>query len=238
MKIALLNNSGNVGKTTISREVLAVNMDNPVLLEIETHNAGNESFKDYFSNYYKIPANQIDEIYEILAINNEVIADIGASNMLEFFKKLNEYGIETIFDAMIIPVTADIKQQKDTLQTINMLLNLGYPADKIFVIANRVKNITTFDKDFKVLISASNDIGFHFNKDLAIKETTIFRDLEAFGKTLKDVLNDNTDYIKLAKENPDEKQKYIRLDLVKRGGKRLHEDLQKVFNYIQIELKK
>jgi len=238
MKVALLNNSGNVGKTTISREVLAVNMDNPVLLEIETHNAGNESFKDYFSNYYKIPANQIDEIYEILTMNDEVIADIGASNMLEFFKKLNEYGIETIFDAMIIPVTADVKQQKDTLQTINMLLNLGYPADKIFVIANRVKNITTFDKDFKVLIGASDDIGFHFNKDLAIKETTIFRDLEAFGKTLKDVLNDDTDYIKLAKENPNEKQKYIRLDLVKRGGKRLHKDLQKVFNYIQIELKK
>ncbi len=238
MKVVILNNSGNVGKTTISREVLAVNMDNPVLLEVETHNAGNESFRDYFSHYYKIPADQIDEIYEILTMNDEVIADIGASNMLDFFKKLSEYGIETIFDAMIIPVTADVKQQKDTLQTINMLLNLGYPADKIFVIANRVKNITTFDKDFKVLVSASKDIGFNFNDDLAIKETTIFRDLEAFNKTLKDVLNDNTDYIKLAKENPDEKQKYIRLDLVKRGGKRLHEDLKRVFNYIQIELNK
>jgi MinD-like ATPase involved in chromosome partitioning or flagellar assembly len=238
MKVALLNNSGNVGKTTISREVLAVNMENPVLLEIETHNAGNESFKDYFSEYYKKSADEIDEIYEILAMNDEVVADVGASNMVEFFKKLSEYGIETIFDAMIIPVTSDVKQQKDTLKTISMLFGLNYPANKIFVIANRVKNLTTFDKDFKVLEEASKDIGFHFNKDLAIKETTIFRDLETFNKTLKDVLLDNTDYIKLAKENPEEKQKYIRLDLIKRGGKRLHEDLQKVFNYIQIKISK
>jgi len=233
MKITILNNSGNVGKTTIAREVLAVNMENPILLEIETHNAGNESFKKYFSEYHKKSADEIDEIYEILAMNDEVIADVGASNMLQFFKKLNEYGIETIFDAIVIPVPADVKQQKDTLQTIAMLLKLNYPADKIFVVANRVKNITTFDKDFTVLVNASNDMGFHFNKDLAIKETTIFRDLETFNKTLKDVLNDNTDYIKLAKENPDDKQKYIRLDLIKRGGKRLHQDLLKVFNYIQ-----
>jgi len=237
MKVALLNNSGNVGKTTIAREVLAVNLDNPVLLEIETHNAGNESFKDYFNEYYKKSADEIDEIYEILAMNDEVIVDIGASNMLEFFKKLNEYGIETIFDAIVIPVVGDIKQIKDTLKTINMLINLGYHADKIFVIPNRVKNITTFEKDFAVLVKASNDIGFHFNKDLAIKETTIFRDLEAFNKTLKDVLNDNTDYIKLAKENPQEKQKYIRLDLVKRGGKRLHKDLLRVFEYIKSNIK-
>ena len=231
-KIAVINNSGNVGKTTIVREVLAQNLNNPALLEVETHNAGNEFFKDYFTNYAKLSASQIDEIYEVLLMNDEVVADVGASNMLDFFERLTDYGIETIFDIIVIPVTGDIKQLKDTLQTINLLLSLNYPANKIFVIANRVKNIVNFEKDFNILLNAAEDLGFNFYKNLLIKESTIFRDLEAFNKTLKDVLEDETDYIELAKKDAENKQKYIRLDLVKRGGKRLHQDLQLVFKNI------
>lgn len=235
MKIAIISNSGNVGKTIIAREVIAINMDNdPVLIEIETHNAGNSEFQEYFKQYKKFTADQITEFYEELAINDEVIIDVGASNMVKFLQKLQEYGINNLFDKVVIPVTPDTKQQKDTLKTIVTLIGLGTDATTIFVISNRVNNIINFDKDFEVLLKASADIGFNFGKDLVIKDTTIFKDLEKTNKLLKDVIEDSTNYIELAKNanTVAEKRNYINLDLIKRAGKKLYQDLQKVYETI------
>jgi len=235
MKIAIISNSGNVGKTTIAREVVAINMDDPVLIEVETHNAGNADFQEYFNQYKKFTAEQVTELYEELATNDEVVIDVGASNMVEFLQKLQEYGINNIFDKVVIPVTPDVKQQKDTLKTVVTLIELGTDATTIFVIANRIKSIINFDKDFEVLLKASADIGFNFGKDLMIKDTTIFKDLENSNKLLKDVIEDETDYIELAKNasSDTEKRKYINLDLIKRAGKKLYQDLQKVYEIIR-----
>jgi hypothetical protein len=232
MKIAIVNNTGNVGKTTIAREVFAINMDNPTLIEIETHNAGNQDFENYFSNYKKFTAEQVAEFYEELMLNENAIIDVGASNMVEFFKKLIEYGINDIFDKIIVPVTPDSKQLKDALKTIFMLIEIGTNQQNIYVIANRVKSLINFEKDFKAIINASKELGFNFNSNLIIKDTTIFKDLEDMGKILKDVVNDDNDYIKLAMENPNKKSEYIKLDLIKRAGKTLANDLKNIYDEI------
>ena len=232
MKIAILSNSGNVGKTTVAREVFAINMDYPVLIEIETHNAGNEEFAKYLNDYKKFTAEQVQEFYEELMLNDNVIVDVGASNMVNFFDKLSEYGINNVFDKIIIPVTPDAKQQKDTLKTIVMLVELGTNPEIIYIVPNRVKSIINFEKDFEVLKNASDDLGFNFRKDFIIKDTTIFKDLEDAGKLLKDVIEDKTDYIELARNNPDERKKYINLDLIKKAGQTLAKDLKKVYQAI------
>jgi len=231
MKIAIISNSGNVGKTTIAREVLALNLHDPVMIEIETRNAGNTNFKEYFTNYKKFIAEQVVEFYELLALSQNAVIDVGSSNMLEFFKKIEEYGINNIFDKIIIPVTPDNKQQIDTLTTIAMLLQLGTDATTIYVVANRVKSLITFEDDFEVMLNASADMGFIFGKDYVIKETSIFKDLEKSNKILKAVLEDDTNYIELAKNatSEDEKKKYIKLDLIQRAGKNLYKDLQKLY---------
>lgn len=232
MKIAIMSNSGNVGKTTIAREVFALNMDNPVLIEIETNNAGNEEFAKYFYDYKKFTAEQVHDFYEALMLNENVIVDVGASNMVAFFDKLSEYGINNVFNKVIIPTTPDVKQQKDTLKTIMMLIELSTSPNTIYVIPNRVKSLINFNKDFKVMINASKDIGFLFSKDYIIKDTSIIRDLENAGKMLIDVINDDTDYIALAKENPSERKKYIELDLVKKAGITFADDLLRVYKAI------
>jgi len=232
MKIAILSNSGNVGKTTVSREVFAINMDNPVLIEIETHNAGNEEFAKYLNDYKKFTAEQVQDFYEELMLNDNVIVDVGASNMVAFFDKLSEYGINNVFDKIVIPVTPDAKQQKDTLKTIIMLIELGTNPEIIYIVPNRVKSLINFEKDFEVMVNASKDIGFNFDKDYIIKDTTIFKDLEDAGKLLKDVIEDETDYVTLAKENPSERKKLINLDLVKKAGKTLARDLKRVYQSI------
>ena len=235
MKIALISNSGNVGKSTITREVLGINMPNAVAIEIETHNSGNTKYARIFKEYYKINATDIEELHTKLIENEEVIVDIGSSNILDFLEQLEQFvGLETSIDLFIIPTTKDSKQLNDTIKIITILLqNLGISADKIIVIANRV-NPSTFEKDFKILLNAQKELGFRFNKDLSIRETSLLKDLELMNKTLNDVVNDKTDYRKKIVETKGtpEQAKWVKMDLAKMAGKKVYEDFKRVFNNI------
>lgn len=234
MKIALINNSGNVGKTTIAREVLGINMPEAVIIEVETHNTGNAKYEKVFKEYYKINATDIEELYAKLVENEDVILDIGASNILDFLRQLEQYaGLETLIDLFIVPTTKDAKQLQDTLKTINILLKLGIKPSQIVVVANRV-NPATFEKDFKILLNAQKELKFKFSKDLSIRETNLLKDLELLGKTLNEVVEDNTDYRKkiIETKGTPEQAKWVKLDLAKMAGKKVYEDFKRVFNNI------
>jgi CTP synthase (UTP-ammonia lyase) len=234
MKIALINNSGNVGKTTIAREVLGINMPNAVVIEIETHNTGNAKYEKVFKEYYKINATDIEELYAKLIENEDVILDIGASNILDFLRQLEQFaGLETLIDLFLVPSTKDAKQLQDTLKTINILLQLGINPNQIVVIANRV-NPTEFERDFKILINAQKEFGFRFSKDLSIRETSLLKDLELLGKTLTEIINDNTDYRKkiIETKGTQEQAKWVKMDLAKMAGKKVYEDFKRVYESI------
>lgn len=234
MKIALINNSGNVGKTTIAREVLGINMPEAVMVEIETHNTGNAKYEKVFKEYFKINATDIEELYAKLVENENVILDIGASNILDFLRQLDQYaGLETLIDLFVIPTTGDAKQMQDTLKTINILLKLGIKQNKIVVVANRVNPIN-FEKDFKILLNAQKELKFRFSKDLSIRETSLLKDLELLGKTLNEIVEDNTDYRKkiIETKGTPEQVKWVKLDLAKRASQKVYEDFKRVFNNI------
>jgi len=234
MKIALINNSGNVGKTTIAREVLGINMPEAVMVEIETHNTGNAKYEKVFKEYFKINATDIEELYAKLVENEDVILDIGASNILDFLRQLDQYaGLETLIDLFVIPTTGDAKQMQDTLKTINILLKLGIKQNKIVVVANRVNPIN-FEKDFKILLNAQKELKFRFSKDLSIRETSLLKDLELLGKTLNEIVEDNTDYRKkiIETKGTPEQVKWVKLDLAKRASQKVYEDFKRVFNNI------
>lgn len=234
MKIAIINNSGNVGKTTIAREVLGTNMQDATVVEVETHNTGNKKFAKVFKEYYRFNATDIEELYTKLIENEDVVIDIGASNILDFLRQLEQYeGFETLIDIFIIPTTKDAKQLQDTIKTIKILLDLGIAPDKIAVVANRA-NPNTFEKDFAVIANAQKQLGFRFGKDLMIRETSLLKDLEFLGKTLTEVVTDETDYRQKIVETKGTSQqaKWVKMDLAKMAGKKTYEDFKRVYNAI------
>ncbi|BCD61140.1 MULTISPECIES: hypothetical protein [unclassified Nitratiruptor] len=233
MKIAIINNSGNVGKTTIAREVLGTNMQG-TMIEVETHNTGNQKYEKVFNKYYRINATDIEELYTRLVENDEVVVDIGASNILDFLRQLENFaGLESLFDIFLIPTTKDTKQIQDTLKTIQILLQIGINPSQIIVIANRATP-SSFEKDFEILINASKKIGFKFNKNLMIRETSLLKDLELLGKTLSEVVNDDTDYRKkiIETKGTPEQAKWVKMDLAKMAGKKVYEDFKRVYENI------
>ena len=234
MKIALINNSGNVGKTTIAREVLGTNMQDATVIEVETHNTGNKKYERIFKEYYQLNATDIEELYARLVESDEVVLDVGASNILDFLRQLEQYaGLEMLIDIFVIPTTKDAKQLQDTIKMIKILLDLGIAPDKIVVVANRA-NQSTFEKDFALIINAQKQLGFRFGKDLMIRETSLLKDLEFLGKTLTKVVEDETDYRQKIVETKgtNEQAKWVKMDLAKMAGKKTYEDFKKVYNAI------
>jgi hypothetical protein len=218
----------------IAREVFAANMPNAVLVEVETYNSGNRPYRDMFQEYHKVPATAIEEIYAHLLENENVILDIGASNVLDFLRQFETYaGIEELFDIFVVPTTKDTKQLKDTIKTLSILNDLGVDMQKVIVVANRA-NMATLERDFRVIFNAQKDFGFRFGEEYAIREASVLSDLELFDKTLKEIMEDETDYRPkiIETKGTNEQMKWVKLDLAKRAGRRLYENLREVFKTI------
>lgn len=107
MKIAVLNNSGNVGKSTICHNLLLHRIPDVELYKIEARN------NDLNSEGTKLKGKMFDELITNMMINNNAIVDVGSSNIEEFLNQMEEYaGSHEDFDYFIIPVIPDANKIK------------------------------------------------------------------------------------------------------------------------------
>ena len=76
MKIAVINFSGNVGKTTIARHLLLPRIDGAELFSVESLNAAD-------GEGHAMRGRQFGELQELLQTMDSAVVDIGASNVEE-----------------------------------------------------------------------------------------------------------------------------------------------------------
>lgn len=229
-KILVCNTSGNSGKSTICRHFLYGRLENPKIIEIEGQNSSSINFPGL--NIEKFAGNaDFLPIYENLIDEDlDLIIDVGASEILNFFENLQDYeaALELI-DLFIIPTRPTQKIAEDTVKTILGLKEFGVEDEKIKVIFNDfkgdVKNI------FSVLL---NNFDYPFNLDLAIRQNPFFKDLDLLKLTFLEVLNSQEDFRKkmLEAKLPLERKKYLKLDMIKTAAKKLGEEHQAVFDIL------
>lgn len=129
-KIAVINFSGNVGKSTISKHLLVPRLEDAVLLAVETINA--DEGADLTVN-----GQQFGDVQTALLTADGAVLDIGASNVEAVMAMMAQYkGSHEDFDLFVVPVTKDGKQMRDTMGTISTLVDMGVAADKIAVVMN------------------------------------------------------------------------------------------------------
>jgi len=198
MKVLLINNSGNVGKSFISREVFYQHMgDDKILVELETHNSSSSTFKNV--EVKKIVGSDVKELFRNMNLYDDVVVDVGASNIEVFLREISK-SIEILddIDYFIVPAFKDIKQTKDTLKTIEILSALA-DKNKIKVIFNRVEK--DVKKEFQVTIEAMQKLGIKVNANLCIYHSDAVEDLDKIKLLSGDIVQDTTeDYKKIAKE--------------------------------------
>ncbi|QGZ55104.1 StbB family protein [Paraburkholderia acidiphila] len=227
MRVAVVNFSGNVGKSTLARHLLAPRF-NTELIAVETINAdeGGENIR----------ASQFDELQGHLLTNDVAVIDVGASNIEAFIHAMNQYRkSHEDFDYFVIPVVSEVKQQKDTIATIEALMTLGIPPKKIRVVFNKVEATADVLEEFGPIFGyAEAEKKCVVRPDATVYVNDVFEKSKGLGKTVSEILIDPTDYRAKLKESKDEdeRESCVQMILAKRLAESAGENLDAVFKVL------
>lgn len=97
MKLAVINFSGNVGKSTVSRHLLAPRLNDATVVPVESINSDGTDDET-------IRGRQFGELQEALALMPDAVVDVGASNVEDFINLMRQYhGSHEDYDLLSSP---------------------------------------------------------------------------------------------------------------------------------------
>ena len=88
MKIAVMNFSGNVGKTTIAAHLLKPRMPNARIYSVESINAGADASG---VEVEKLRGKKFGSMIDAIMMLDDAVIDVGASNVEDFMKMMQQY---------------------------------------------------------------------------------------------------------------------------------------------------
>ena len=226
MKVAVINFSGNVGKSTVARHLLAPRVNNAEVIPVESINSDG-------TDETAIRGKQFGELQEYLQTLDDAVIDIGASNVEDFVKLMKQYkGSHEDFDFFVVPTVPATKQQRDTISTVEALANLGVPAKKIRLLFNMVDLEESPERIFSGLFEYQRESkSFTLKPEAVIHVNDIYGKLKGSKTGIREILADETDYkerIKTAKD-ADEKLHFAQMLSIKRLAAGVSEELDAVF---------
>ena len=230
-KIAVVNFSGNTGKTTVSDQLLTPRMNAP-RFAIETINAG---ASDTATEIERMKGRQFGELQEWLMVETNAVVDVGASNVEDFFKYMGQFaGSHEEFDYFLVPTVGEKKQQADTINTIKTLAALGVPAKKILIVFNKVEidDADDLPHTFAALFGFHElEKKFTLKRDAVIYSNELFERLRALKKNIAEVVQDTTPYREMLREAKTEQDKEhaVRMISVQRLAKSAWQNLDDVY---------
>lgn len=189
MKIAIINFSGNVGKTTIARHLLAPRIKGAELISVESANADEQEAD-------ALRGRDFAHLQQYMLASDDLIVDIGASNVEDLLALMRKFkGSHEDFDYFVVPTVPDIKQQKDTANTANELAKMGVTANKIKVVLNRVEDGSSPGRQFAALLGFldENPVA-SINLRAHLTDNEIYQRVKHDGRSISDLAADNTDY--------------------------------------------
>ncbi|EIQ0472015.1 transcriptional regulator, partial [Salmonella enterica] len=185
LKLAIVNNSGNVGKSTIGQTLLKPRLEGSEIIKVETLNTDG-------TNDEKLAAKEFDEIIKRIDDSECTIIDVGSSNIEQFLVQMNEYqGSHDLIDYFIVPVVREAKQQIDSIQTITTLMAMGVEQDRFKVIFNLAEKDTPINKQYSVFLADDVCKEIVGENPVVVYHNNIFNILNKSGLQYDDVYNDN-----------------------------------------------
>lgn len=225
-RIAVLNFSGNVGKTTVARHLLLQRLDDAKIFTVESINADGEEADS--SRGREIVRVQI----EMQLIDNAIV-DIGSSNVEDVVAVWGQNpGMHEDFDYFIVPVVPPMKQQRDTIATIETLSGLGIPTEKIRVIFNQVDMSENPETVFAgIWRYQSEEKKFTLEPRAVIHTNSLYTRLAGSALGIKQILADSTDYKSLIQvaTSREEKLRLLQMVALQRAASGVSHELDFVF---------
>lgn len=202
MKVAVINFSGNVGKSTIARHVLTPRIPDAEFFSVESINSDGTDIESIKGKQYR-------QLIEALMVLDAAVVDVGASNIEDVVKLMKQYdGSHDFFDYFVVPVVPALKQQRDTISTITELNDIGIPASKIRVVFNDVDPEDDYLRTFDGIIKYYEaDKHFKLTPAAVLHSNEVYGLLKDTNVTVLDVVQDQTDYKALLKDAKDQSEK-------------------------------
>ena len=189
MKVAVINFSGNVGKTTIARHLLAPRIAGAEVVSIESINAED-------GEAGSLRGSQYGELQEYMHTVDNVVVDIGASNVEELLSLMRKYrGSHKDFDYFVIPTVPALKQQRDTIATLAELARIGIPACKVRIVFNQVEDDADLRRTFEPVLSFVRAHPFaQASTQCWLGTNEVYERAKRTESSLADLATDETDY--------------------------------------------
>lgn len=188
-KIAVINFSGNVGKSTLARHLLAPRLPHAALVAVESINADAASPQT-------VRGAAFGQLQEDMLLEESAIVDVGSSNVEQFLDLMRQYrGSHEDFDLYVVPCVPAVKQQRDTIACIRALAALGIAPSKIRVVFNLVPSDSPVETVFAPLFAfAAHERLCLLDGAAAVEASELFGRLRDLGLSIQEVLDDATDY--------------------------------------------
>jgi len=198
MKLAVINFSGNVGKSTIARHLLAPRLPRARVIAIESINSDegqSQSMRGF----------QFGELQEYLQGVDDAVIDIGASNVEELMRLMHLYqDSHEEFDCFVVPTVPPPKQQQDTIATLADLRAVGVPPDRIQIIFNMVDDREPLERAFHNLLAFLEQQPIaSANTSCRLGINEVYARIRGTGADLAEIARDETDYKRLIARTTD-----------------------------------
>ncbi|EGY28638.1 plasmid stability protein StbB [Candidatus Regiella insecticola 5.15] len=204
MKVAVLNYTGTVGKTTIAAHLLSPRMNNSPIFAIESIN---ETAEGLGVDVEKMKGNKFRDLFKKIMLEDNAIIDIGASNIEDFMNNMIKFdNSHEEIDFFVVPVTGGTKEQKESISMLDSLAAIGIPPNKIRVIFNRVDSDVIEEFPF-IMGFYKKEKSFIADPKCAIWENELFDALSVKGLTVDALMKDQTDYKSLLKSKTEASEK-------------------------------
>jgi hypothetical protein len=189
MKVAVINFSGNVGKTTIARHLLAPRIEGAEVIAVESINADEGQSQ-------ALRGKQFGELQEYLQTVDNVVVDVGASNVEDLLALMRKYrGSHEDFDYFVVPTVPSLKQQQDTIATLTELTRIGIPAAKLRVVFNQVEDGADVREVFDTLLAfAEQNRVTQVSPQCRLGANEIYERVKGTSTHLCELARDETDY--------------------------------------------
>jgi len=201
MKIALINFSGNVGKTTLARSLFAPRIPAKVYAVESINSDGDEE--------NMVRGRDFAELQDEMLIEENLVIDVGASNVEDFLAMMQKFdGANSDIDLFVIPVVPAAKQQVDSLGTVQQLIELGIDKSKLRVLLNQVELQDDYEKTFARVIAFCEKIEVKCCHAV-VKQNEIYDLLKKSGYSIDDLLGDETDLKAEMKKTEEREEKLL-----------------------------